>query len=712
MSIRRLFEFFVHRRFLIQTAFVVVVTAVYFWLIQDQGSWVNRFEHTVTETRMELWHPRPAPKDIVIITINDSTFTAVKNGTVSPEKMAEVPELKYLTTTWPWDRTLWARFTERLIGAGARFVAYDFVFNTATDGDADFGRVLAKYSDFTQPGHEKVAVGALLGGSTYPGSNAVFIDPEPAIVAGAGPDIVGLVKLTTDDGAVRTIQHHWNFDSLYMIERMHNPNAKIIQHNPFSLSWVVAKKVLEGEPKRERDEPMIINYYGPPETIQTFKLENILLNWDKYRELFKDKVVFVGPNAETRFPDYYEFNGELMTGVEIQATAYANLVNDEWFENASDWIIFVLTITLGALALAVSLCMRSVAVKLTLLASLGAFFLIGTQHLYSVHMILVPVLGAAIILVSTGLFGTVYDYVLNAYERGRMLGMFESMVSPGVAGLLLSHRGDFEKRLGGQRQEVVVLFGDIRNFTTWSEKVGPDALVAQLNEHLSTMVSIVQEEGGTVQKYIGDALMVAWGDVRAQPSAEGAEHAVRAALRMQTAMHGLNVQWQGQPGREQLAFGIGINHGEGVVGLIGHPRRMEFNVMGDPVNLAARLESATKQYRQPILVGESVYELTKDIFIYRLVDKMRVKGKSSSSRVYAPVSEMRDLRPPGLPVYEAALEKYYARDFAGAEALFRTANSQMGGTDFLCDNFIERCLYYRQSPPPPDWDGSWTLKEK
>ncbi len=697
MSIRRLFEFLVHRRFLIQTAFVVIITAVYFWLIQDQSGWVNKFEHNVTQWRMELWPPRSAPKDVVIITVNDSTFTALKSGAIPPEKLAQIPELNYLTSSWPWDRTLWARLTERLLGAGSRFVAYDFVFNTVTPGDAVVGRGLAKYSDPTQPGHEQVAVGALLGGSTYPGSNAVFIDPESPIVAGAGPDIVGLIKLTTDDGLVRTIQHHWNFESLDMLERMRNPTAKFKSHNPYSLSWVVAKKVLGAQPKRDGDAPMIINYYGPPESFQTLKLENVLLNWDKYKDYFKDKVVFVGPNAETRFPDYYELNGDLMTGVEIQATAYANLVNEEWFENASDWDVFLLTVTLGALALTVSLGMRSVAVKLALLASLGAFFLIGTQLLYSSHLILVPVLGAAIILVGTGVFGTLYDYVLGSYERQRMLGMFESMVSPGVAGLLLSHRGDFEKRLGGQRQEVVVLFGDIRNFTTWSERVSPEALVAQLNEHLSTMVSIVQEEGGTVQKYIGDALMVAWGDVRAQAPADSAEHAVRAALRMQAAAaRPQRFHWRDQTGCEQLTFGIGINLGEGVVGRIGHPCCQEFTVMGDAVNLAARLESATKQYRQPILVGESIYEMTKDLFAYRLVDKMRVKGKSSATRVYAPLGELNHSHAPGLAVYESALEKYYARVFTAAEALFRTATAQMGDADFLCDNFTERCLYYRQ----------------
>jgi adenylate cyclase len=461
---------------------------------------------------------------------------------------------------------------------------------------------------------------------------------------------------------------------------------------------------------------MPLNYYGLPGTIEPISLQEVLLNWDtkyKHGEYFKNKVVFVGPYAETRFNDYYDTPMGIMAGVEIQATAYANLVHNQWLREAPDWLVLALAFALGMLALAVSLGVRSVPLKMSLFLSLAAFYLAATQLIFWTHLIVMPVAGAAIILVSCGAFGTLYDYVLEQYERQRTLGMFESMVSPGVAGLLLSHQGDFEKRLGGQRQQVVVLFGDIRRFTEWSERVGPDAVVGQLNEHLSTMVDIVQEEGGTVQKYIGDALMAAWGDVRALPPAEGAERAVRAGLRMQAALRKLNAAWLNQEGREQLVFGIGINHGEGLVGRIGHPRRQEFTVMGDPVNVAARLESATKQYHQEILVGQSIYEMTKKIFWYRLVDKIVVMGKKQAIRVYVPQGVQGEgTTPAGWNAYAEAVEKYYARDFAGAAEGFREANAQMGGQDYLCQNFLERCEHYRRTPPPPEWEGISVLKEK
>ena len=699
-----------------------MVTATYVWLIQDQSEWVRGFENSMLQIRA-LWPPREAPKEVVIISIDDGTFNALHQGRVDAAALARAPELRYLTNAWPWNRALWANLTDRLLGAGARFVGYDLVFNGKTPGDAEFGQVLAKYSDPRHPERDRVAIAAQLGGSV-PGNEETMVEPEDTITAGAGPEIVGLIKLNEDDGLVRSIQHHWNLDVLDKITRARNPNVPLKPHSEFSLSWLAAKRVLGESPHRDADTPMLLNYYGAKNGTDTvansvftiISLEDVLIYWDTVwnkGEFFKDKVVFVGPYAETRFADYYDTpQADSMAGVEIQATAYGNLVHNEWLVPAPDWVVLALAVGMGALALLVSLYVHSVMVKMGLFVSLGAFFLVATQHLFWAHLFVTPVAGAAFILICTGVFGTLYDYIMGQYERQRMLGMFESMVSPGVAGLLLSHRGDFEKRIGGQRQEVVVLFGDIRGFTRWSEKVGAEALVAQLNEHLSAMVGIVQEEGGTVQKYIGDALMVAWGDVRALPPAEGAAHAVRAALRMQAALQGLNAAWVNQPGREQLSFGIGINHGEGVVGRIGHPRRQEFTVMGDPVNLAARLESATKQYRQSILVGESIYKMTKDLFVYRLVDKMTVMGQSRPVRVYAPLSEMSEVAPPGLATYAAACEKYYARDFAAAADLFRIANTQLGGADFLCGNFIERCLYCEQSPPPLDWDGSWVLKEK
>jgi adenylate cyclase len=720
MTIRTVFEFLHRRRFLIQTAFVVFVTAIYVWLVQGQSSWVRNFENSMLELRLQMRAPRPPPPDVVILKVTESAF---RQPPPSPAVLALAPEMAYMVDSWPWNVKFWATVTERLLKAGARVVVIDNVFNVQTPDDAALRDVIEKYPD-------RVVIAAQLAGGV-PGRNEYILEPTDDILPRKEADVVGLNNLPQDvdpDGLVRSVQNY-RTPGTSRDEWPTNPAKPLPKRPPeeYSISWLAAKKALGFTPMRNPDTRMPLNYYGgvsadasddfseQEESIKTIPIEDALLDWDttyKHGESFKDKVVFIGTSAEVRFNDSYNTPLDYKSAVEIQATAFANLVHSDWLVPASDWTVLLLALGLGALALAVSLGVRAVLLKIGLFLALAATFLVATQHLFWSELLVTPVAGAAIILVSCGLFGAAYDYMLGQYERQRMLGMFESMVSPGVAGLMLSQRGDFEKRLGGQRQELVVLFGDIRGFTTLSERVGPDALVAQLNEHLSAMVSIVQEEGGTLQKYIGDAFMAAWGDVRAQPPADGAEHAVRAGLRMQEALKKLNADWKGQHEREQLSFGVGINHGEGVVGYIGHPRRKEFSVMGDTVNLAARLESATKQYHQPILVGETVYEMTKKLFYYRLADKMQVQGKTHAVLAYVPMGERIGVQPPGLPEYTAALEKYYARDFAGAAELLRAANVLMGGKDFLCQNFHSRCEYYFKTLPPLDWDGTWVLKDK
>jgi len=720
MSIRRFFEFLHHRRFLIQTAFVVIVTAIYIWGIHDPYMWTNpnqvntwerNFEFSLLEMRAAIQPPRDVPADVIILRVSREDF---QSQTVDAETLKHAPEMAYLYKDWPWDRRLWAGLTERLLGAGAKLVAYDLVFNNPSPdkpipGSEECGKVFAKYAN--------QVVLASHWGTVAPGSNSIIFMPDDILLPPGGQEIMGLTA-PEGDTVVRGINNEYDPPPALVRQLRESNPGRVMRDIPkYSFSWMTAKKVLGASPQRESDTPMLLNYYGQRGTFKTIDIVDLLQNWDTTWEsgkYFKDKVFLVGPYDVFRFNDTYITPPDTnMPGVELQATAFSNLVHNEWLEPAPDWIVLMLAIATGALALTVSLWVHSVMLKIGLFATLGAVFLAATQHIFWSHLIVVPVAGAAIILISVGVFGTLYDYILGQYERQRMLGMFESMVSPGVAGLMLSHRGEFEQRLGGQRKEVVVLFSDIRGFTSWSEHVGADALVAQLNEYLTDMVGVIQEEGGTLQKYIGDALMAAWGDVRDMRPADGAERAVRAALRMQKELEKLNESWRGQPNRKQLSFGIGINHGEGVVGQIGHPRRQEFTVMGDPVNLAARIESATKQYRQAVLVGESIHEMTKDIFLYRLVDKIRALGKTRATCVYTPLGDLAGgTPPPGLAAYEAAVERYFGRNFAGAMELFRTANTQMGGADYLCLNFLERCEYYSQVPPPPDWDGSWALKEK
>jgi adenylate cyclase len=313
---------------------------------------------------------------------------------------------------------------------------------------------------------------------------------------------------------------------------------------------------------------------------------------------------------------------------------------------------------------------------------------------------------------SVGGFITLFDFAVEQLERAHVKGVLDKYVSSNVANLVVNQGDSFEQALRGVTKPVSVLFSDIRGFTTLSESRSPETLVSQLNEYFLQMVDKVLLEGGTLQKFIGDAIMAVWGDTHSLGLTQDCSHAMKAALKMRTALAELNAGWAGRDDRLELSIGVGINHGTVVVGELGHPQRMEFTVLGDGVNLAARLESATKQFGCDILVGETAYAITKDEFVFRRVDRAVFKGKTQPIHVFTPLGEAGMEVPGWLTRYHAALDLFYEQKFAQAKEKLAEVNTEMGGDDYLCLMYKKRCDHFLSEPPEADWDGRWVLSEK
>jgi adenylate cyclase len=278
---------------------------------------------------------------------------------------------------------------------------------------------------------------------------------------------------------------------------------------------------------------------------------------------------------------------------------------------------------------------------------------------------------------------------------------------------MVINQGDsFDQALRGQNKAVSVLFSDIRGFTGLSESRTPEMLVEQLNEYFLQMVDRVLAQQGTLQKFIGDAIMAVWGDTHSLGVNVDCMGAVRAALKMRVALAELNAGWEPNPDREQLSIGVGINHGHVVVGELGHPQRMEFTCLGDGVNLAARLESATKQFGVDILVADEAEKLTRDQVVYRRVDLAVFKGKTQPIAVFTPLGEAGMDVPAWLAKYHSALDLFQERKFDEAKGAFDAVNAEIGGDDYLCKMYHKRCDHYLANPPAPDWNGSWVLTDK
>jgi adenylate cyclase len=262
--------------------------------------------------------------------------------------------------------------------------------------------------------------------------------------------------------------------------------------------------------------------------------------------------------------------------------------------------------------------------------------------------------------------------------------------------------------LEGESREMSVLFSDIRDFTAHSERLAPREISALLNDYLSSMTAAIHDRRGTVDKYVGDAIMAFWGAPVA--NAGHAADAVRAALAMQRAMPAIRESYAAR-GWPAIAMGVGVNTGTMSVGDMGSRFRKAYTVLGDAVNLASRLEGLTKVYGVPILCGEATRAAVPDL-VWREIDRVRVKGRASAVAIFEPLAEAGDA-PAQVRAsrWEAALGLYHARRFDEARTAF-DAIAQDATDRALATLFATRCVTFAAAPPAPDWDGAWNFLAK
>ncbi|MDZ7659579.1 adenylate/guanylate cyclase domain-containing protein [Fodinibius sp.] len=261
--------------------------------------------------------------------------------------------------------------------------------------------------------------------------------------------------------------------------------------------------------------------------------------------------------------------------------------------------------------------------------------------------------------------------------------------------------------MGGQKKRLTVLFSDIAGFTSISEKKEPEELVSFLNEYLGAMTDIIFEHSGTVDKYIGDAVMAFWGAPISQEN--HAELACRSTLKMMQKVKEL------APQETNIRSRFGIATGDMIVGNIGSYNRFNYTVLGDTVNLAARLEAANKMFGSSIMIAEHTYQEVKDIFYARQLDFLIVKGKTKPVRVYELMGERSDPKTAELEkiisTYQKGLDHYLNRAWDKAIKQFQEVLS-LKPEDGPSETYIERCQKFKENPPAKDWEGVFHLKTK
>jgi len=290
-------------------------------------------------------------------------------------------------------------------------------------------------------------------------------------------------------------------------------------------------------------------------------------------------------------------------------------------------------------------------------------------------------------------------------ERDKVRDLLGKVVSPEVAHELMRS----EVKLGGEERSMTAFFSDIAGFTSISEAMQAPDLVQLLNEYLTAMGEIIQQCGGVIDKYIGDAIVAFWG--APVTNEQHAEHAVRAAVRMQKRLEELRQQWREQ-GRTELFVRMGINSGAMVVGNMGSRDRMDYTMIGDAVNLAARLEGANKYYGSTILVSEFTHAMIQEVFLCRELDRIRVQGKNDAIRIYEVIAEIDNASPmmrDSAARFEEALRAFRRMRFEEAAPLFKHCIETTG--DPASQLYLQRITDLVANPPAANWDWTYHISK-
>jgi adenylate cyclase len=432
----------------------------------------------------------------------------------------------------------------------------------------------------------------------------------------------------------------------------------------------------------------------------------------------KDKYIFVSASGQALRDIRVTPVSKVQEGAEVQATALDNLEQGHFVTRVSP-------ITDGAVAFLLCLFTSVGMVFLWSAMPRGSLALISTSAatflvLFGFWMVAdwIFTSSGVWLAVATPALGTSLSafaalLVTSASERRGRRFIQEALgryTSRELVKELMAHP-EYLSLEWGEKRPMSVYFSDIAGFTSFSEKLPPERLVALLNDYLTHMTEIVLDNGGIVDKYIGDAVMAFWG--APLPDKDHAKKAIRCALAMRRRCDELRPVWQEQFGTEVRAR-AGVNSGSAVVGNMGSKHKYNYTVMGDMVNLASRLEGANKPYGTYLMISEFTYEEVKDMVDVRELDLLAVKGKEQPVRVYE-VLEEKGKTPATLlrtvEHYTRGLVRYRERDFAGAITAFEAALAE-NPADKPSVMYIERCRHFLEAPPEEGWDGVWRLEEK
>lgn len=644
---------------------------------------------------------------------------------------------KNLQVYWPWPREFYGILHDYLSAKGAKKVVYDILFDqpdfdrygfTGNESDRKFegsigirqNSILAAYTISDSQSENDIPYTYKV--NNWPNQTYYSVQNLPIQNLLNATSGIGSVNiLNQDESLIRSLPLFYKVSegefipSLAMAVFLSNFKDASLKYEDNTL--LINNKSI---PVNE-DGDFLINWYSSggggniKGSFDNYSFIAVLLEaiqFSQTRELtdsevdVNGKVVFIGASA-AGLGDIKSTPMSILEpfpGAEIHATAYQNFSSNDFLKVISPQNIFFqvgifLILTVLIFGLFLTPYQLNIPISFTILVG---SVLIGL-YLFAEHRIWFPTGQTSFIFGITLGVSYVTKYITEDWQKVKLKNAFSRYVQKELVSEIIESSEDIS--LGGVKRELTIMFTDLAGFTSLSEDTEPEELILYLNEYLECMSQIVFKNGGTLDKYIGDAIMAFWGAPLRNEN--HAEYACRCALQMQDKLIKLQEDWE-KKGRPIPIVRYGINTGEVVVGNIGSENRFDYTVLGDHVNLAARLEPANKDFGTYLLISEYTYTHIKETFICREVAKIKVKGRQESIRIYELLAEKsldsNKRFDRFVNDFEIALNEFYKGNFDNAASLFLDFK-KVYGEDPLTESYLEKISHYQAFPVSEFWEG-------
>ena len=706
---------------------------------------IDQLENLAYDARMLLSMPGGQDDRIVIVDIDEESLNQVGR--------------------WPWSRDKMAHMVDQLFGDyDARIVGFDVVFAEADESSGlkvleelaedelanvdAFQEQVAVMRD--RLNYDQLFADSLRGREVLLGyyfrlsqtedSNRSGMLPPPALTAedfrrgsanprhanGYGANLAMFQQAASggghfnpeidSDGVVRRVPMLFEFEGDYYEALSLAMVRELLDTGPIQPGYVGASGdgysglewLQTGHQRIPVDERLraLIPYRGRFGSFPYVSAADVL-SGDVPQDKLQDRIVLVGTSAPGLFdlrstPVQNEY-----PGVEIHANLIAGILDNTIMEKPA--------YTLGAEfmhVLVVGLIMLFLPLLSPVLAAIGFVGVLSASvflnlWVWNAAELMLPIASVLLLMLAMFIMNMTYGFFFEQRNKRQLSSLFGQYIPPELVDEMSENPSAYS--LAAENREMTVLFSDVRGFTSISESMTPQQLSDLMNKLLTPMTHVIHIERGTIDKYMGDAIMAFWG--APLPDPDHARHAVVAALRMVERVQSLSAEFE-QRGWPPVRIGVGLNTGSMSVGNMGSEFRRAYTVLGDAVNLGARLEGLTRVYGVDILVSEATKAMVAD-YTFREIDRVRVKGRAEPVAIYEPLGpryELDKATHDELKLYQEGLRHYRAQEWDLAEIQFLNLQSESERT--LYGIYIERIQYFRNMPPGDGWDGVFTHTSK